>query len=258
MSLRFCFIGAGKLATNLATELHNNAGRVVQVYNRTESSARELAGQLDCSYTSNTLQITNEADVYFVALTDSAILEVLPKIDLKNRLLVHCSGSLPLSILSLFSNNTGVFYPLQTFSKNRKVDFSRIPVFVEANSHENQMILEKIALKISEKVSALDSENRRSLHLAAVFASNFVNHLYTLSGDFLQSKNISFDVLHPLIEETARKAQEMKPELAQTGPAVRYDKDIIESHLNLLNEFPGMKELYNSISKSIFERHQKE
>ncbi|HPF50607.1 MAG TPA: DUF2520 domain-containing protein, partial [Draconibacterium sp.] len=253
----FCFIGAGNLATNLAKELHDKVGRVVQVYSRTENAANELARQLSTSFTTNTEQITSAADIYFVALKDSAVPEVLSKIQLNNQLLVHCSGSLPLSALSAYSENAGVFYPLQTFSKKREVDFRKIPVFIESSSGKNQQILMEIAEQISDKVSALDSEKRKGLHVAAVFACNFVNHLYTLSADFLETKNIPFEVLHPLIEETARKVQEMEPALAQTGPAVRFDKNIIDTHLKMLEKFPEMKELYNSISKSIFERHQK-
>jgi predicted short-subunit dehydrogenase-like oxidoreductase (DUF2520 family) len=256
MNLSFCFIGAGNLATNLAKELHGKAGHVVQVYSRAENAASELAQKLGASFTSETDQIFKDADVYFLALKDSAVQEVLSKIQLKNRLLVHCSGSLPLSVLYPFSENTGVFYPLQTFSKNRCIDFQKIPVFIEANSEKNQNLLQQIAQQISEKVSVLDSEKRICLHVAAVFACNFVNHFYTLAADFLDTNHIPFEVLHPLIEETARKAQEMEPALAQTGPAVRFDKNIIEAHLTMLNEFPVMKELYNSISKSIFERHQ--
>ena len=153
MSLNFCFIGAGNLATNLAKELHDKVGRVVQVYSRTENAASELARQLGTSFTTNTDQITSAADIYFVALKDSAVPEVLSKIQLKNKLLVHCSGSLLLSALSPFSENTGVFYPLQTFSKSRNVNFKEIPIFIEANSSDNQQILEDIAKKISGKVN---------------------------------------------------------------------------------------------------------
>lgn len=256
MSLSFCFLGAGNLATNLAKELHEKAGKVVQVYSRSEDSASLLANHLNCSFTSKTEEIVPEADIYFVALKDSAVPEVLSKIQLNNQLLVHCSGSLPLSVLSPYSENTGVFYPLQTFSKNRKVNFSEIPVFIESDSTEIMQLLNEIALKISDKVSILDSVSRKSLHVAAVFACNFVNHMYTLAADYLQANSISFDVLHPLIKETARKVQEMQPLLAQTGPAVRFDKSVINSHLEMLSEFPEMKELYNSISKSIFDRHQ--
>ncbi len=258
MSLKFCFIGAGNLATNLSKELHKKAGAVIQVYSRTIESARDLAYQLQAEYTNDPTEITSEADVYFVALKDSAVPDVLSQLHLKDKLVVHCSGSLPLSVLADYSQNTGVFYPLQTFSKHREVDFSKIPVFIESESEQNLQLLKSIALRISEKVTVLDSEKRKSLHVAAVFACNFVNHFYTLASDYLEANQIPFEVMHPLIEETARKAQKMPPVIAQTGPAVRFDRNIIDGHLKMLSEHPHLKELYNSISKSIFERHQKD
>ena len=147
-------------------------------------------------------------------------------------------------------------YPLQTFSKKRKVDFSNLPLFVEANTRENENKIRDMAAEISQKVAVLNSEKRKSLHIAAVLACNFSNHMYTLAAEYLQSKAIPFDVIRPLIEETASKVMEMAPKDAQTGPAVRFDENIIGMHLAELDEFPAIKELYKSISKSIFELHQ--
>lgn len=257
MGLNFCFIGAGNLATNLSVVLNGEAGRVVQVYSRTEESARTLADKLHCAYTMSTDEIVSDADIYFVALKDSAVSVVLPGINFQDKLVVHCSGSLPLSALSAFSANTGVFYPLQTFSKNRSVDFSRIPIFIEANFAENEAKLLGVAECISGNVCVLESERRKCLHIAAVFACNFTNHFYALAAYYLESKDIPFDVLRPLIVETAEKVREMHPKVAQTGPAIRYDKNIISKHLTDLEEYPDLKELYGSISKSIFAHHQK-
>ena len=216
-----------------------------------------LARKINADYTVEASAITKSADIYFVALKDSALYDVLSGFDFQNKLVVHTSGSLPLSALKSFSENTGVIYPFQTFSKNREIDFTEIPVFIEANYPENENILKLIAQKISKKVSVLNSEKRKSLHIAAVFACNFVNHFYTLAAGYLEAQDIPFDVLHPLIEETARKVQEMPPKEAQTGPAVRFDENIINDHLQQLEQFPELKALYNSISKSIFEHHQK-
>lgn len=216
-----------------------------------------LARKINADYTVEASAITKSADIYFVALKDSALYDVLSGFDFQNKLVVHTSGSLPLSALKSFSENTGVIYPFQTFSKNREIDFTEIPVFIEANYPENENILKLIAQKISKKVSVLNSEKRKSLHIAAVFACNFVNHFYTLAAGYLEAQDIPFDVLHPLIEETARKVQKMQPKEAQTGPAVRFDENIINDHLQQLEQFPELKALYNSISKSIFEHHQK-
>ncbi|MFW5755207.1 MAG: Rossmann-like and DUF2520 domain-containing protein [Tangfeifania sp.] len=257
MSYRFAFIGAGNLATQLSTVLKEKGFSIVQVYSRTEKSARMLAEKLNAGYTTSVSDISSGADVYFVALKDAAFEEVLPQINFQNELLVHCSGSMPLSSLKNYSGNIGVFYPLQTFSKNRKVDFSEIPVFIETNSDESEKLLIEIGRKIAGSVSVLNSEKRLFLHIAAVFACNFANHFYTEASQVLKLKNISFDVLKPLIMETARKVQEMRPENAQTGPAVRYDENVIGKHLKALEFNPPARELYKSISKSIFEFHQK-
>ena len=256
MNLKICVVGAGNLATQLSEVLAQTGYKIVQVYSRTEESAKQLADRLQTNFTTSTESITAEADIYFVALKDSAVDKVLSKVEFGDKLLVHCSGSLPMNILSSYSDNYGVFYPLQTFSKNRKVDFKKIPIFLEASSEENLNILEEIAHEVSESVTRLNSEKRKSLHIAAVFACNFANHCYTMAAKYLESKDLSFEILRALIMETAQKVQELHPKDAQTGPAIRFDENIINAHLNELNEMPDLQELYNSISKSIFEHHQ--
>jgi predicted short-subunit dehydrogenase-like oxidoreductase (DUF2520 family) len=257
MSLNCCFIGAGNLATQLSKVLQNKGFNISQVYSRSAKSAKLLAGLLKTNYTISISDIDSNADIYFVAVKDSVQEELLTQIDFNNKLVVHCSGSLPLSTLEKYSENIGVFYPLQTFSKNRFVDFSSIPIFIESNSFENEKILQEIACKISNSVTVLDSDARKTLHISAVFASNFVNHFYTISSEILKTKNIPLDVLKPLILETAQKIQKMDPKKAQTGPAVRFDENIIAAHTNELRHLKNYEELYNSISKSIFEHHSK-
>jgi predicted short-subunit dehydrogenase-like oxidoreductase (DUF2520 family) len=256
MSHRFVFLGAGNLATRLSVELHQKGFSIEHVYSRTEKSANALAEKLETDYTTSVQEISPDADVYFIALKDSAFEEVLPRINFKNKLLVHCSASMPLSSLENYSTNIGVLYPLQTFSKERQIDFSEIPVFIEANSPENEKMLGQIAEKISASVSVLNSEQRLHLHVAAVFACNFVNHFYAIAGEVLKSQNVPVDVLNPLIMETARKVQEMDPKKAQTGPAVRYDNNVIEKHLMALNDFPEFKKIYKMVAESIYKFHQ--
>ena len=257
MSLNFCFIGAGNLATQLSKSLKENGFNIVQVFSKTENSAKFLAQKVHSDHTTVPKEITTEADVYFITLKDSVFDEVLSKINFNNQIVVHCSGSQPISVLEKYASAFGVFYPLQTFSKQRDVDFREIPVFVEANSKETENLLLNIAGKISDSVSVLSSEKRKYLHIAAVFACNFVNHLYTVAAKILEKQEIQFEVLRPLIMETAMKVQEMEPESAQTGPAVRFDENIIFAHLREIENFKHYPELYNSISKSIFEHHQK-
>lgn len=257
MQQKICFIGAGNLATHLSKALYNAGYSILQVYSRSKGSANLLAEQINAKATTKHSEIVRDADIYFVALKDSVVHHVLSEVDFQNKLIVHCSGSLSISILNNYSANIGVFYPLQTFTKNRRLDFKSIPVFVESNSKKNEELLTGIGSTISGSVSVLNSEKRKYLHISAVFACNFVNHFYYLSSELLKTKNISFDVLKPLILETARKVQELDPEDAQTGPAVRFDKNIINSHLEELRGIGNFEELYNSISKSIFEHHSK-
>jgi predicted short-subunit dehydrogenase-like oxidoreductase (DUF2520 family) len=256
MSHRFVFIGAGNLATRLSAEFQKNGFTIEQVYSRTEKSAKILAEMLNAKYTMSAIEILPDTDAYFVALKDSAFDEVLSQINFQNKLVVHCSGSMPLSALEKYSSNIGVFYPLQTFSKTREVDFSEIPVFIEANSVKNEKKLVEIAEKLSGKVSVLDSQKRLNLHVAAVFACNFVTHFYAVAAEVLKSKEIPFDVLQPLILETALKVQELKPVEAQTGPAVRFDENVISKHLEALQSFPEFQNLYEIVSESIFKFHQ--
>lgn len=257
MSLNFCFIGAGNLATHLSKAFQNKGFNILQIYSRTKKSAKELADILSVKYTTSVNGINENADIYFVAIHDSAVTEVLSQINFNNKLVVHCSGSLPLSAIGDFSENTGVFYPLQTFSKNREVDFIEIPVFVESNSLKNKETLLKIANSISKSVFEINSEKRKLLHISAVFACNFVNHFYTIAAEILKSNDIAFEVLKPLILETAQKVQELEPEKAQTGPAVRFDENIINAHLQALNNFDEYRQLYMSVSKSIFNHNKK-
>ena len=253
----FVIIGAGNLATRLSLVLKEKGFSINQVYSRSEKSAKSLAQKLQTSYTTIAYEIIPDADVYFVALKDSAFEEVLSQINLQNKLLVHCSGSMPLSCLEKYSGNIGVFYPLQTFSKDREVDFAEIPLFIEANSPENEKKLIQIAGKISDRISVLNSEKRLNLHIAAVFACNFVNHFYTIAAEVLKSKEIPFEVLHPLIQETALKIQKLEPALAQTGPALRFDEHVISKHLKELQPYPEFQNLYEIVSESIFKFHQK-
>ncbi|MDD4144729.1 MAG: DUF2520 domain-containing protein [Prolixibacteraceae bacterium] len=257
MSNTIVFIGAGNLATHLATALKSKGFNIIQIYSRTERSAKELARKVDAKYTTFRGEIIKNADIYFVALKDDAFEDVLPFAEFGDGLLVHCSGSMPLSAIDKFAANTGVFYPLQTFSKDHEVDFFKIPCFVEGNSKSTEKVLIKIGETISGNVSLLNSEKRLSLHIAAVFACNFVNYFYTAASDVLRSENLSFEVLRPLILETALKVQRLYPEQAQTGPAVRFDKNIIRIHTESLKDFPELQKLYSIVSRQIFLYHNK-
>jgi len=256
MKQNIIIIGAGNLATHLAIALKKQDFNILQVYSRTRESVQLLAQKVQSNYTTVPNQISKDGDIYFVALKDSVVTDFLEQANLQNKLLVHCSGSLNINVLQNYSTKTGVFYPLQTFSKNRPVDFKTIPIFIEANSKKIEDILFDLGRTISDSVSFLNSEKRKILHISAVFACNFVNHFYAIASNILASHEIPFDVLRPLILETALKVQELSPVEVQTGPAVRFDENIIGKHLDELKKFPAYRQLYNSISKSIFEHYK--
>ncbi len=255
MKQKIVFLGAGNLATNLSKALFNSGFDILQVYSRTIASAKMLAEQLQATYTNNLKHINKTADIYFIAVKDDAIVDILSAIDRRNKLVVHCSGSTSIEVLADFSNNYGVFYPLQTFSKNRAVVFKSIPIFLEANNAENLNVLQSIAVKLSDVVEEATSEQRLSLHVAAVFACNFVNYLYAVAADILKDNHIDFKHIQPLIEETARKIQLMPPKKAQTGPAVRYDKAIINKHVDFLKDHPDYQQIYELISHAIYRQN---
>lgn len=258
MIKKIVIIGAGNLATQLALALVEKNIRISQVFSRTEESARELAVKVNADFTSDLSQIHPDADIYFIAVKDSAIQQVLENLKLnEERLLVHTAGSVPMQIMDGFSQNYGVFYPLQTFSKVRKVDFSTIPICIEANHPWSLVKLQELALLLSGTVRQINTEERKTLHLAAVFANNFVNHFYAVGAEILHDKHLSFDLLKPLILETAEKVQSLQPLDAQTGPARRNDQEVIDSQLNLLLDRPEYKKIYSFVTESIFQFHQK-
>lgn len=251
------FVGAGNLATNLAKALYQKGFRIVQVYSRTEESACALAREVEAGFTTDLQKISREARLYIVSLKDIAFVELLPQISQgkEEALLVHTAGSIPMSIWEGHAARYGVFYPMQTFSKQREVDFEEVPFFIEANSKEDAGLLKAIAGTLSGKVYEVTSEQRKSLHLAAVFACNFTNHMYALASELLAKYHLPFEVMLPLIDETARKVHELIPHDAQTGPAVRYDENVINHHLAMLEDTPELQEIYKLISKSIHEHH---
>lgn len=196
----------------------------------------------------NSRQLENipQADVTIIAVSDDAIAEVSSKIN--NSFVVHTSGSVSMNVLRSKSRK-GVFYALQTFSKNKEVDFSEIPFCLETENKEDYTLLEQVAKSIGTKIVAINSEQRKALHIAAVFVNNFTNHLYKIGNDICKEHKIPFEVLQPLIIETANKIKTLSPEKAQTGPAVRKDKKTIKNHLELLTK--NQQEIYKILTKSI-------
>lgn len=247
-------IGAGNVATHLGQALKGHGHTIGQVYSRTYEAAQQLADILEAEAVANPGSINDGADVYLCALKDDVLESVLNGLTLLDPLVVHTSGSLPLSVLSTCSTRFGVLYPLQTFSKTKVVDLSKVPFFIEASDNRTFTLLTDLASQLSRIVQPLDSDDRAELHVAAVFACNFVNHLYGLADDIMQRRNLPFEHLLPLIDETASKVHELKPAEAQTGPAVRYDTSIISKHLDRLAIDPGQAAVYRCLTDSIFTR----
>lgn len=271
--MKIVLIGAGNLATHLGKALHAAGHDMLQVFSRTMQSAETLASLLDAEPLTDIAQVRDDADVYIFSVKDSALVQLVAQLcrheadglgedgavnalckakkGEHERVFLHTAGSMPMSVFKGMAQHYGVLYPMQTFSKQREVDFSIIPCFVEANDEFAQKQIEGLAREISGRVYQLSSEDRKYLHLSAVFACNFANHCYAISQELLEEHGIPFDVMLPLINETAAKVHEMMPKDAQTGPAVRYDENVIDKQSKLLENHPHFKKVYDSMSKSI-------
>ncbi len=254
---KIVIIGAGNVATQLCLALKKSKHTIVQVYSKHKSSAGILAKSLKCDFTNQPENIDTSADIYIIAVNDDSIIEVVKHLRLIDKIVIHTSGSVDMNILAPSSKNIGVFYPLQTFSKNNKVNFKIIPICIEANNNATFRVLNSLAKSVSNKVQKINSEQRKTIHLAAVFANNFCNHLYAIASDILESANVSFDILKPLIEETSKKIKNSSPVETQTGPAIRDDKKTMSSHLKMLSQKKKYQQLYNLISKSIIDFSKK-
>ncbi len=254
--MNIVLLGSGNLATHLGRAFKMAGQNIQQVWSRDITNARELADTLAAEAVSEISDLDRTADLYLIAVSDEAISSVASELNLDDRLIVHTSGSTSLDVLSGISSQTGVFYPLQTFSKSTAVDFRQVPIAIEGNSAEVTSIIRSIADRLSERVIELSSVQRQVLHVAAVFACNFTNHLYALSQELLNEQRLDFDLLRPLIAETANKIQLQDPFFVQTGPAVRGDQGTINAHLELLSATPELMDLYRNLSQSIVNLHQ--
>ncbi len=244
------FIGAGNLATQLSKRMRSKGFDIMQVYSYTRQSAEKLANELGCDWTTNLNEVRPDADMYVFAVKDAVLVDTISQLEPNGGIWVHTAGSISKDVFEGYSEKYGVFYPLQTFSKERDVNFDRIPFFIESNNHNVTDYLLEQARKLSQKVFEADSDQRKHLHLAAVFACNFTNHMYAISQQILQDHNLHFDAIAPLIEETAKKVQEISARQAQTGPAVRYDQNVMNNQIEMLDD-ETLKDIYRVISKNI-------
>ena len=249
--IKVSIIGSRNVAQHLIVALQNSIINgaeleLVQVFARQKTTLSHL---LDFNKITDDWGTLAEADLYIIAVSDDAIATVSEQIPYKNKLVVHTSGAISLEILAS-NNRKGVFYPLQTFTKNKAVDFKIIPICIESQNASDYQLLQKVAQSISDSVFAINSEQRKALHLAAVFVNNFTNHLYKIGNDICIENNVPFEILKPLIQETAEKITQLSPNEAQTGPAIRNDIETINAHLSFLSD-ENQKNIYKILTQSI-------
>ena len=257
--MRISFIGAGRVAYHLAKAL-GSQHQIVQICSRTFENAEWISLQVQAQAISNFENINADIDLMIIAVSDQSIKSVIEQISpfLKDVCIVHTSGSTHLNALAKTHDKCGVFYPLQTFSLEREIDWENTPLFIEATKKKDLENLFDIANSLSNKVYSYNSEQRLSLHLAAVFACNFSNYCYDMAKQVVDAKHVDFSLLYPLIQETANKAVANNPKDMQTGPAMRGDENIIQMHTNMLmqDQREDLKSVYQLLSQQILERHQ--
>lgn len=249
---RIVLIGAGNVAHHLAPALLKAGLNLCQIYSRSIESARELGKKTGITYTADVFAVYPDCDVYVFCVSDDALLPLFKSIRInKEALVLHTSGSIPMTVFQSCAKNYGVLYPLQTFSKKRVLNFREIPLCIEASNAFSYEAVSAIARSLSDQVKDISSDKRKKLHLAAVFANNFANHLYGLAGKMLEKEGLDFALLRPLIFETAHKVMLLSPEEAQTGPARRNDESILAMHKALLKSDKKLYTLYTLLSDSI-------
>lgn len=253
------FIGSGNLAWHLSVALDNTEFPVREVYSRNPSHAAALVERLYQADVKASLDFSTSASkIFVIAVSDDVIQDIVQEIILpEDAILVHTSGSQPLSVLGYAATpNIGVFYPLQTFSKEKRIDFKDIPIFLESENPFTEKVLMTMAKAIGKNVFKITSHDRKALHVAAVFASNFTNHMLFIAQGIMKENSLSFDWLKPLIAEVITKSLSIGPENAQTGPAKRGDLEILDKHMEFLQSDEAIAELYKLISQHIVDTYQ--
>ena len=240
-------VGSGNVATHLGLSLLSKGYKIKQVWSKQLNNADKLAKKLNCTST-DSLNNLKSADLYILAVKDDVLESLIKKLNVNN--IIHTSGSIGLEVFNNKFKNYGVFYPLQTFNKEISVDFSKIPICIEANNKSFEHKLQNIGNKLSKKTVTMSSEQRKQLHIAAIFACNFSNYMFSISDTILTKANIDFKLLLPIINQTVIRLNRNKPSQIQTGPAKRKDKEVIQSHINSISD-KKIKEIYTLISNSI-------
>lgn len=258
MQYKIVIIGSGNVATHLAKHLQAAGHQIVQVYSKQKKNAILLAQEVGALYTDKIHEIFTEADLYLLAVRDYAIDDFILSLRLPEKVVAHTSGSVSLSGLENISKICGVFYPFQTFTNAIPVDFKTIPIFIQAENATAKRILTEVAQSISKLCQEISESQRQTLHLSAVFANNFTNHIFHIAQTILKKEKMPFEILFPLIKETVSKLMLQTPFESQTGPARRADWKTIDEHLRQLEAFPDYKEIYLILSESIMNSYHLE
>jgi predicted short-subunit dehydrogenase-like oxidoreductase (DUF2520 family) len=255
-SYRIGIVGSGKVAYQLCNTLLNKGHKIHWLYSRTLRHAAVLGKKYGLSYTDKINNLDPNIDFILVAIKDDAIAEMMAKLSSKLKfkgIILHSSGSIPSKVSKGHFKNYGVFYPLQTFSKKTNLSFQELPVCITGNSKRTLTKIKKLASSLSNRVYEISDQQRFVLHISAVFACNFTNHMYTIAEKILEDNQLDFDMLRPLITETTKKINVRLASESQTGPAARKDGQTIESHLRFLEKYPGWKVIYEQITKDIMD-----
>jgi predicted short-subunit dehydrogenase-like oxidoreductase (DUF2520 family) len=248
--MKVVIIGSGNVATVLGRRILHAEQEIIEVVSKNENHAKILADELHCDYSNNFVNISHHADIYMVAVSDNALTDLSNHLQFQNKIVVHTAGSVSKNILQNVSKNFGVLYPLQTLRKEIKTDLE-IPILIDANTEDTLAVVEDFAKTISDNVQIADDNTRLQLHVAATIVNNFSNHLFALAENYCTQQKIDFKLLVPLIEETAKRMEQFSPSQMQTGPAIRYDMQTVQSHLQLLESFPELKKIYELFTESI-------
>ena len=245
------FIGSGNVAFHLAKSMNKAGVMVDEVWSPNRGNREWLAKNVNAKTVESPAGITAASDVYIIAVPDDKVKEVVSSLPPVKGIVAHTSGITPMSVISSRFKSSGVFYPLQTFSKQREVNMATVPFCIEGNTKVAAKKLTDLAGKLSRNIYAVNSNERKELHLAAVFVSNFVNHLYHTANTLVEENGLSFELLLPLIEEVAAKVKTLSPDAAQTGPARRNDENTLEIHREMLHPHPDFQALYDLITRQI-------
>ncbi|MBN1952234.1 MAG: DUF2520 domain-containing protein [Bacteroidales bacterium] len=256
-SPQICIVGAGNVAWHLGHALKEKGHKISRIMSRTPEKGEELASSLRAAYSQSFHVPEGSCEILILAIRDDALEKVITQLESTDTLVVHTAGSMSLEYLKNKFPNCGVLYPFQTLSREVPAEFSKVPLCIEASNPETLFEIRKLAVSLSSVVREIDSDQRRKLHLAGILLNNFINHLVVRAEDYLQKQGLEPDIIRPLLHETFEKLSKTEASKAQTGPARRNDRKVIEQHLKLLDDEPELKNLYSTLTDSIIAYYSK-